>query len=513
MIVALLLGRRTRHRSEIALRESEERAEIAGVSLGVGFWTWQPDNDRVWTTRQCAWLLGTEMGKRLTLDELLHALRPRIDEPVDSAFEQAVRSGTAFDGELPVERDDGSVRWIIAAIRPSADSRGRRHITGVLMDVTARKTAELLAAEQLRELTHLGRVAMLGEMSGTLSHELRQPLAAILTYAQATRRLVDQQPADLDKVRHGLDAIVKAEKHAGSVIDRIRAMLKRSDPKPEALDINEVVRETLELAALELRSRAVAPSTYLERNLPMVFGDRIQLQQVLINLVLNACDAMSEVAPPYRRMAVTTWYHEEKVQILVRDAGTGISEDRIDRIFEPFMTTKQDGLGLGLAICHSIVRAHGGDIRAVNNPDGGSTFQILLPRGTREATSGETSTKGLPKDSMRIVVVDDDEAVRMALQSLLRASGHEVRVFASAEDLLAQEVVADCFLFDVCLPKMNGIELAELIRSAGSDVPIVLMTGHDRGSFERAIRQSGLPLVSKPCDEEEILNAVASRKR
>ena len=445
LIAALLLERRNRRRSEIALRESEERAEIAGVSLGVGFWTWQPDNDRVWTTRQCAWLLGTEMGRRLTLDELLHSLRPRIDEPVDSAFEQAVRSGTAFDGELPVERD--RVRALDhCSDPPSADSRGRRHITGVLMDVTARKNAELLAAEQLRELTHLGRVAMLGEMSGTLSHELRQPLAAILTYAQATRRLVDQQPADLDKVRHGLDAIVKAEKHAGSVIDRIRAMLKRSDPQPEALDINEVVRETLELAALELRSRAVAPSTYLERNLPMVFGDRIQLQQVLINLVLNACDAMSEVAPPYRRMAVTTWYHEEKVQILVRDAGTGISEDRIDRIFEPFMTTKQDGLGLGLAICHSIVRAHGGDIRAVNNPDGGSTFQILLPRQA-EVTSGETSTKGLPTDSMRVVVVDDDEAVRMALQSLLRASGHEVRVFASAEDLLAQAVVADCFLF------------------------------------------------------------------
>ncbi len=116
----------------------------------------------------------------------------------------------------------------------------------------------------------------------------------------------------------------------------------------------------------------------------------------------------------------------------------------------------------------------------------------LLPRGTREATSRETSTKGLPKDSMRIVVVDDDEAVRMALQSLLRASGHEVRVFASAEDLLAQEVVADCFLFDVCLPKMNGIALAELIRSAGSDVPIVLMTGHDRGA-------SSVPSASPAC--------------
>jgi signal transduction histidine kinase len=388
LIVALLVERRSRRRSQIALRESEERAEIAGVSLGVGFWTWEPDSDHVWTTRQCAWLLGSEFGKRLTLDAFLDALRPQIGGAVQNRFERAVRDGKAFDGEWPVTQSSGTVRWIAGATRPSADSRGRRHVTGVLLDVTTRKAAELLAAEQHRALAHLSRAAMLGEMSGALAHELRQPLMAILSYAQGVRRLIEQQSRDRDKVLHGLDAIVKADKHAGGVLDRVRALLKRSDPQPEPLDINRTIRETLELASLEIRARVVASVTHLAGDLPKILGDRVQLQQVLMNVILNACDAMTEVIPAHRWLSVTTLLDDEQIQILVRDAGPGIRQHDIDRVFEPFVTTKQGGLGLGLAICRSIVRAHGGEIRAFNNPEGGSTFQISLPRISGDANCG-----------------------------------------------------------------------------------------------------------------------------
>ena len=384
LIVALLLERRSRRRSQIALRESEERAEIAGVSLGVGFWTWQPESDHVWTTRQCAWLLGSATGERLTLRQFLDAVKPQIGEAAFDGFEQAVKSAAPFDGEWPVAQGSGPVRWIAAATRPSADSRGRRHVTGILTDVTARKTAEILAAEQQRALSHLSRAAMLGEMSGALAHELRQPLMAILSYGQGTRRLIEIQPPDLDHVRRGLDEIIRATQHAGGVIDRLHALLKRSDRPPEPLEANDAVREVLELASVELRARRVASATSLACDLPKVLGDRIQVQQVLMNVILNACDAMSQVAHGQRRLTVNTSFGGTEIHILVRDTGPGIPEDSLERIFEPFVTTKQGGLGLGLAICRSIVRAHGGEIRASNNGNGGSTFQISLPAAGEE---------------------------------------------------------------------------------------------------------------------------------
>jgi C4-dicarboxylate-specific signal transduction histidine kinase/ABC-type uncharacterized transport system substrate-binding protein len=379
LIVALLIERRTRRRSQIALRESEDRAEIAGVSLGVGFWTWEPDRDRVWITRQCAWLFGADPAKRMTLDAFLETLRPQIADSAQRAFERAVRDGTAFDGEWGVTQTSGAVRWIAVATRPSADSRGRRHVTGVLVDVTARKTAELQVEEQRREMAHLGRVAMLGEMSGALAHELRQPLMAIRSFAQGSLRLI-RDAAELDKVREGLEAILRAEKHAGGVVDRARALVKRNEPRSEELNIDEIVRDTLELAAVQLQARGVTLITNLGAGHLTVRGDRIELQQVLMNVILNGCEAMGEITRSARRLVVTTRGGAVDVRIDVRDEGFGIPEDRLGRVFEPFVTTKQEGLGLGLAICRSIVGSHGGQIRASNNPDRGSTFHICLPR-------------------------------------------------------------------------------------------------------------------------------------
>jgi len=381
LIVALLFERRTRRRSQRALRESEERVEIAGVTLGVGFWTWEPESDRVWTTRQCAWLLDSEIGRPLPLRTFLDALRPQIGEPAEDAFERAIRSGMPFDGEWPIRHHGGPVRWIAAAVRPSADSRGRRPVTGVLLDVTDRKNGELVSAEQRRELAHLNRVAMLGEVSGVLAHELRQPLMAIRGYAQGSLRLIDNgDRLDTTKVREGLEAIVRAEERADVVIERARTLLKRSDPQMKEVDVNDLVRETLELASIELDARAVSAVTLVDGDQSSVLGDRIELEQVLMNLLLNACDAMAGIAPARRTVTLTTRCDADHVQILVRDAGTGIAPDCIDRLFEPFVTTKRDGLGLGLAICRSIVQAHRGTIQAVNHPEGGSTFQVFLPR-------------------------------------------------------------------------------------------------------------------------------------
>lgn len=383
LIVALLVERARRHRAQLALRESEERAEIAGVSLGVGFWMWEPATDQVWLSEQCARLLGRQRSPPLSLEQFLCATRPSGRTSATESFERAVRSGQPFNGEWAVTQEDGSVRWLAASTRESAAPGPARRITGFLVDVTEEKAAELLVAEQRRELSRLNRVLMLGELSGTFAHELKQPLMAIRTYAQGGMRFLRREPPDWERVRNSLDAIVRAGTHADTVINRVTGMLKRGDPRAETIDVNDLIEDALEFVSLELRRRAVAPVTRLAPDLPSVRGDRVQIKQVLINVVLNACEAM-EASPAERWIEVSTARAGEAIQVLVRDAGPGIAFEHLGRAFEPFVTTKPEGLGLGLAISRSIVREHGGEIAAINSPGGGATIRIVLPLQGRD---------------------------------------------------------------------------------------------------------------------------------
>lgn len=248
-------------------------------------------------------------------------------------------------------------------------------------DITSRKEAELEAQQQRRELAHLTRVAMLGELSGALAHELNQPLTAILSNAQAAQRLLARRPVDLAEVRDILQDIAKEDRRAGEVIQRLRAMLKKEEAKILPLDLNELVRDVLDLAHGDLITRNIALETRLEPRLPLLHGDRVQIQQVLLNLILNACESMSTTrqAGERRLTLVTGRDVDEGLRLSVIDRGTGIPADEMDRLFEPFFTTKEHGLGLGLPICRSIVTAHGGHLWASNNEDGGATFHLTLP--------------------------------------------------------------------------------------------------------------------------------------
>jgi C4-dicarboxylate-specific signal transduction histidine kinase len=254
-------------------------------------------------------------------------------------------------------------------------------MVGLLAERRGRRRSERQVDEQRRELAHLGRVVLIAEMSGAFIHELRQPLTAIRSYAQGSLHWMGNGRSELAKVREGLEAILRAEEHACGVVDRARELVKGNNPQPAELDVNEIVGETLELVSPELHARRVATETSLTAGLPAVFGDRIELRQVLMNVMLNGCDAMSGLPAARRRLHIETSYDEREVLIRVRDAGKGVPQGDLDRIFEPFVTTKSDGLGLGLAICRSIVRTLGGDINASNNEGDGATFQISLSRG------------------------------------------------------------------------------------------------------------------------------------
>ena len=279
--------------------------------------------------------------------------------------------------ELFACRKDGAEIPVEAALSPMPAKDGLFVLVSVV-DITERRRIERAGARQRDELAHLSRVAMLGELSGSLAHELNQPLTAILSNAQAAQRFLAQSPPRIDKLAEILADIVKSDHRAGAVIQRLRSLLKKEEAQRHPLDLNDVVEESLHLMRSDLMNRQVVVSTDLDA-LPVVSGDRNQLQQVLLNFVMNGCDAMEGQEADRRLLVRTRANAQGNVEVTVADRGAGIPLEDLERIFEPFVTTKASGLGLGLAICKSIVEAHGGRLWATNNADCGATLHCELP--------------------------------------------------------------------------------------------------------------------------------------
>jgi signal transduction histidine kinase len=245
-------------------------------------------------------------------------------------------------------------------------------------EAIAQRRAELEAKEQRQQLTHLTRVALLGQLSGALAHELNQPLTAILSNAQAALHFLAKGRVDVEELREILADIVAEDQRAGEVIHRLRALFKRGETQFQPLDANDLVREALELARSDLAARDIDVAVEFSPSLPRVRGDRVQLKQVLLNLLVNACEAMS--AAGGRELTIRTEaLIGGEVQVSVADRGPGIPPDTLPRLFEPFFTTKTQGLGLGLSISRSIITAHGGRLWGANNAERGATFFTVLP--------------------------------------------------------------------------------------------------------------------------------------
>jgi C4-dicarboxylate-specific signal transduction histidine kinase len=224
-------------------------------------------------------------------------------------------------------------------------------------------------------------------LAGSLAHELNQPLTAILSNAQAAQRFLAHDQPDLNEVRDILVDIVAEDKRAGEVIRRLRPLLKKGEVQRLPLNVNEVVLEALELVRGDLVNHGVAAQTELAPDLPVLHGDRVQLQQVLLNLVMNACDAMAGAARDDRQITIRTdLAGDGLVRVSVVDSGPGIAPDKLEQVFEPFYTTKPHGMGLGLAVCRTIIMAHGGKLWAANNPGRGASFHFALPAMKEEQT-------------------------------------------------------------------------------------------------------------------------------
>jgi signal transduction histidine kinase len=311
----------------------------------------------------------------------------RARAPQDSNAEaigraiEAVVSSHAADGDRRLEYartgSDGE-RWYEVIVTPLRRPEGGAVIAHY--DCTARKRAEAEAQHHREDAVHSARAATLGELAAGLAHELNQPLGAILTNVQAARRLVAIQPPQTELLSEILDDVAADDRRASEVIRRMRALLYKGELEFLPVDLNELIRDVLRLLASDAILRQTRINPQLEPDLPGVVGDRVQLQQVLLNLLINSLEAMRDTELDRRRVIIrTSQPRPPLVQVAVQDQGTGFESHVLGRIYDPFFTTKQDGLGMGLSISRSIVEAHGGRIRAFNNPQGGAIVTVTLP--------------------------------------------------------------------------------------------------------------------------------------
>jgi C4-dicarboxylate-specific signal transduction histidine kinase len=232
------------------------------------------------------------------------------------------------------------------------------------------------------ELAHVNRVTTMGQLAASIAHEVSQPIAATVTNADAALRWLAGQPPDLEEVRQALNDIIKDGNRAGDVIGRIRALIKRVPPRHDRLDINEAITDVIELTRSEVQRNGVSLQTRLANGLPLVRGDRIQLQQVILNFIVNAVEAMSVASEGARELLISTGKDASNaVLVAVRDSGSGLDPEGLDHLFDAFYTTKPSGMGMGLSICRSIIEAHGGRVWATANVPQGAVFQFTLPIG------------------------------------------------------------------------------------------------------------------------------------
>jgi PAS domain S-box-containing protein len=302
---------------------------------------------------------------------------------------KAAHGQMEYEHEPRIVLPDGTVKHIQAIGHPVLDEKGQvAKYVGTAVDVTERKRAER-ERERVRqleaELAHLNRVSMLGELAASIAHEVNQPLSGIVTNGGACLRWLAGETPNIEEAREAARRIVRDGKRAGEVIARIRALTKRAATPREKLDLNETIREVLALVGDEAKKRNVIIRTQFADDLSPVSGDRVQLQQVVLNLVMNAIEAMSSIGERPRELVMTTRNIDaDQVQITVEDSGIGLEPNTIERIFDPFYTTKASGMGMGLSISRSILQAHGGRLWATAHEGPGTSFHFTLPKNNDE---------------------------------------------------------------------------------------------------------------------------------
>ena len=471
-----------------------------------------------------SWFLGElRAGRAVVLPALPRGLPPHAK----AEREDVKRSGLRSHLSIPVR-----ARGRTTSVLSFAGFRVAREwpadvITRltIIAEVFASSLARARAEEETRELRtrlwHADRVARVSALTAAIAHEINQPLTAILANAQAGLADLERGAARPEELRDILEAVVRDDKRAADTIRTMRSFLRQDEGGREGIDLAAALQEVLGLLALELTRRAIRVETRLESGC-RVKANRTQIEQVVMNLLLNAAQAVAACPPAERRVTLSAARAgADRVAVAVCDTGPGIAPEHLQSVFEPFWTTRQEGLGLGLPICRSIVEAHGGTIRVERNAERGVTFHFDLPadgaaeRAQAAAAPSETGHEEAGAAAAAgplVCLIDDDPAVREALARLLVGEGWAAIPYASASDFLQRQALdaVDCILLDQQMPGMTGMELLQQLAGAAGVPPVVFLTGHgDLEAGVQAMKLGAMDFLSKPVDVRKLRETVA----
>jgi PAS domain S-box-containing protein len=369
-----------RKRAEAELRESEARFRLVADSAPVMIWMSGTDKLCIYFNKPWLDFTGRSIDRELG-NGWADGVAPEDLQRCLDTFTQAFDRREAFKMEYRLRRNDGEYRWVldIGVTRFNPDRSFAGYI-GSCIDVTDQRRAEEHLRRAQEDLARVSRVVAMGELAAAIAHEVNQPLGAVVMNASASLRWLAGQPPNLGEAREAIDRTVRDANRASEVIVRIRALLQKVPPEMEQLDVNVVIREVLTLSGNELLRSGVAIQTNLAPDVPNVLGDRVQLQQVLLNLILNGIDAMRMITHRPRELRIKSAIHPDGVLIQVHDSGDGVNPEQANHIFDPFFTTKPQGLGIGLSVGRSIIEAHGGRLWFTPGPSHGVVFQFTVPK-------------------------------------------------------------------------------------------------------------------------------------
>jgi signal transduction histidine kinase len=386
-----------RMRSDEALQRSAALLERTQQLSSTCCFSWRVETDEISWSKELGQLFELDAAYVPMTLELIGARIHPEDLPSFNEMIERARSGVSdFEFEHRLRLPDNSIKYLRVVAHGTRDQEGRLEYICAVQDVTHRRRTEEALVKLRSELARVAEIASLGVLTAAIAHEVNQPLAGIVTNASTCRRMLAVDPPDVEGARETARRTIRDAERASEVIKRLRALFCQKGATSESLDLNEAIREVVALSLSELERNKVIVRTELAGELPRVRGDRVQLQQVILNLFLNASDAMSRVDDRPRQLVIRTERDEkDRVRLSVRDTGVGFEPQGADRLFDAFYTTKSSGMGIGLSVSRSIIESHNGRLWATPNDGPGATFSFSIPYGPQDVTVGVTGARSL----------------------------------------------------------------------------------------------------------------------
>jgi PAS domain S-box-containing protein len=487
-----------RKHAEEKLRASERALRELTETIPQMLWSAEPDgaidycNQRTldYTGLSAEQVRGAGWMKTVHRDDI---------ETMSRAWTAAVSGGEPFQQEFRCMRaEDHTYRWCISRALPLRNqSGGIIKWFGTVVDLHDWKEAQQALQMTQIELARVSRLTTMGELAASIAHEVNQPLTAVTNNGSACLRLLANRSLESDVLRRALEEIVADGTRASAIIARIRGFIKKAPAEKTELDVNEVIQEVLALAGHEFRKNQILVECQLANSLPLMRADRVQLQQVLLNLIMNGIEAITGATNQPRVLGVASRIDESgNVLVEVRDSGAGLGLEA-DRLFTPFFTTKANGMGMGLPISRSLIEGHGGRLWASPNSPHGAVFSFTLP--------------AVSESSSLVFVVDDDPSVRSSLKFLLSTVGLQAETFDSADSFLHRKPpdIPSCLVLDVRLPGLSGLDFQRELAARNISIPIVFLTGHgDIPMSVRAMKAGAVEFLTKPFRDQDLLDAI-----